>query len=141
MSDSTDHAVELFNQAMEFRAQGDLERAEELCAQAIGIFQNVEGENSPDGANLLNVLEAIRDERGNYDAALEAAQRAAAILDALGDDFSGEDATGVRLEAWSRLGNVYRHLAQYAKAEPLLKRALASLFRGGRQRSDSSYRR
>lgn len=125
MPDPTDHAVELFNQAMQSRAQGDLERAEELCAQSIEIFQNAEGENSPDAANLLNVLASMRDERGDYEGALEAAQRAINILDALGENFSGEDAARIRIEALSRLGNVQRHLARYPEAEIILKRALA----------------
>lgn len=125
MPDPTDHAVEIFNQAMDFRAQGDLERAEELCAQAIEIFQNAEGENSPDAANLLNVLASIRDERGDYEGAMDAAQRAANILDTLGENFSGDDAAHIRLEARSRLGNLERHLARYSEAEATLKRALA----------------
>ncbi len=125
MPETTEQAVELFNQAMELRAQGDLENAETFCTQAIAIFQNIDGENSPDAANLLNVLAAIRDERGDYEGAIDAAQRAVAILDALGDDFSGEDAAYLRLEAWNRLGNVHRHLAHYAQAEIILKRALA----------------
>lgn len=120
----TDHAVEVFNQAIESRAQGDLERAENLGAQAVEIFQDTEGVNSPDAANLLNVLASIRDERGDYDSALEAAQRAVNILDALGENFSGDDAAHVRLEAWSRLGNLQRHLARYPEAEIILKRAL-----------------
>ena len=47
MPDPTDHAVELFNQAMESRAQGDLERAESLGAQAIEIFQAALGAEHP----------------------------------------------------------------------------------------------
>ncbi len=125
MSDPADLAVELFNQALESRAQGDLERAQELCVQAIVFIQNADGENSPDAANLLNVLASIRDERGDYEGAIEAAQRAVKIVDALGDDFSGDDAAHVRIEAWSRLGNLQRHLARYPEAEIILKRALA----------------
>jgi tetratricopeptide (TPR) repeat protein len=124
MPDPTDHAVELFNQAQEVRAQGDLERAESLCAQAIEIFQNVEGENSPDAANLLNALTHWREERGDYEGAIEAAQRAVNILDALGADFSSEDAACVRIEAQSNLGNLLRHLARYPDAEAILKRTL-----------------
>ncbi len=138
MPDPTDHAVELFNQAMDFRAQGDLERADNLCAQAIEIFQNAEGKNSPDAANLLNVLASIRDERGDYDGAIGAAQRATNILDALGDDFSGDDAAHVRIEAWSRLGNLQRHLARYPEAEIILKRALALAIEAFGEASDEA---
>lgn len=138
MPDPTDQAVEIFNQALEARAQGDLERAESLCAQAIVFFQNVEGENSPDAANLLNVLASIREERSDYEGAIEAAQRAVNILDALGEDFSGDDAAHVRIEAWSRLGNVQRHLAHYAQAEAILKRALALAIEAFGEASDEA---
>lgn len=125
MPDPIEHAVELFNQAQEFRAQGDLGRAEKLCARAIRIFQKAEGKNSPDAANLLNVLAAIRDERGSYSRALAASRRALKILDTLGANFEGDDAAQVRLETLARLGNLHRHLAHYVAAEKFLKRALA----------------
>src|SRR5258708_7688992 len=124
MPDPTDHAAELFEQAMQARAQGDLTHALELCAQAIAIFQNVEGENSPDAANLLNALTHWREENGDYAGAVEAAQRATNILNALDAGFGREDAAHLRIEAWSNLGNLYRHLARYPEAETLLKRAL-----------------
>ena len=138
MPDPTDHAVKLFNQATEFRAQGDLERAEEFCAQAIEIFQTAEGENSPDAANLLNVLASIRDERGDYEGAINAAKRATNILDTLGENFSGDDAAHIRLEAWSRLGNLQRHLARYSEAEENLKRALALALESFGEASDEA---
>lgn len=124
MSDPTDAAVEIFEQALLARREGDLARAQSLCTRAIEIFQTAGGENSPDTANLLNMLAAIRNERGDYAGAIDAAQRAVNILDTLGDAFSGADAAMLRLEALGRLGDVERHLAQYALAETHLKRAL-----------------
>lgn len=125
MDDRTDQAVELFEHALGARAQGDWARAEQLCLAAIGIFQEVEGESSPDAANLLNALTHWREERSDYQGAIDAAERATAILDALGEDFSGEDAAHLRIEALSNLGNLHRQLARYPEAETILKRALA----------------
>lgn len=126
MSDPTNEAVELFNRARYARAQGDLETAETLSAQAIEMFQCAEGENSPDAANLLNALAYIRQKRGDYDGAVQAAEQSVHILGVLGAAFLGNDAALGRLEAWTRLGahaqqsrgSIARGLARHRSTGP-----------------------
>lgn len=117
--------VDLFKRATELCALGDLAQAAAFTEQSITHFQQADGENTPNAANLLNVLASLREEQSDYAGAVAAAEQSTKIVDTLGDDFTGEDATYVRIEAWSRLGNLYRHLARYPEAEALLVRALA----------------
>src|SRR4051812_42422490 len=121
--DNIETALNLHEQSQSALAQGNLSEAERLCVASLEIFQRVDGENCPDAANLLNALAQIREQRGDYDGALQACRQSLAILDLIRETFTGENASAVRLQALSHIGNIQRHRAQYPEAESTLQGA------------------
>jgi tetratricopeptide (TPR) repeat protein len=121
---SIQQAVELQERAWAFQAEGKLEDARQACQEALGLMEESEGPDSPDIANLLNDLADIESERQNFAAALALAERAHAIIVRLGDIFSGEEGTRIRLKTLELLGAIRRTLGDYAQAEGYLEPAL-----------------
>ena len=123
---NTDRAVELQEYAWTLQAEGRLDEAFKACREALQLIEADEGPDSPDAANILNDLAEIEKERQNFEAAVALAERARAILDALGDRFTGETAMLIRLRTLNLLGEIRRVQGDYACAEVDLDRALTT---------------
>lgn len=121
---SVDRAIELQQQAWNLQAEGRLDEAFDVCCEALRLIEVCEGSQSPDAANLLNDLAELQCDRQDFVAAMTFADRARAIVDALGDRFTGEDAARIRIKTFGLLGELQRIQGDYDNAEPALQRAL-----------------
>lgn len=125
MTDPTRSAIAWIQRAEEREALGECAAAEAGFARSAAGFELAEGLLSPDAANALNRLAALREARGAYASALEAAEHADAIMRAVGAQLTDEDATGIRLVTARLRGHLYERLARYPAAEATLTEALA----------------
>ena len=120
-----DKALKLHEQAWKLEEQGDIAGASKLCRQVLRIFQQEEGPNSPDIANVINDLADLERRLERFDKALALAQRAQDVLDALGRRFRGEVAAQIRGRTAIILGTLYREIGEFAAARKHLNNALA----------------
>src|SRR5690349_16464066 len=74
--------------------------------EAIARFEEAEGPDSPDVANLSNQLAQLLVQLGRHDEAEAAAARALAIIEPLLDRFEGPEGEQVRIESLTILGTV-----------------------------------
>ena len=123
---SVERAIELQERAWSLQAEGKLGEARFACREALRLLEESEGPDSPDVANLLNDLADIEIERQDFAAGLVLAERAHAIANRLGESFTGETATRVRIRTLGLLGAIQRTLGDYAAAELDLRQALAA---------------
>lgn len=107
---STEQAIELQEQAWVLQANGRLDEAADVCGEALRLVELHEGPKSPDTANLLNDLAEIESSRQHFALALSLAVRAFEIEDQLGEEFSGTDATHIRIKTRTLLGELRRML-------------------------------
>src|SRR5690242_21674984 len=122
---TTERAMELQELSWSLQAKGKLENASLACREALQLMEHSDGVDSPDVANLLNDLTEIEQERQNFEEALALAERARLIEDRLGERFTGEAATRIRIRTLALAGAVRRIQGDYAHAEDNLKNALA----------------
>jgi tetratricopeptide (TPR) repeat protein len=120
-----DKALKLHEEAWKLEEQGDIAGASKLCRQVLRIFEQEEGPNSPDIANVLNDLADLERRLERFDKALALAQRAQDVLDALGRRFRGEVAAQVRGRTATILGTAYRETGEFSAARKHLNQALA----------------
>jgi tetratricopeptide (TPR) repeat protein len=121
-ADPTDRAAALHSHAMELRDRGELGPARVACMRALPLFEKYSGRSHPDVANVLLELAAIEQDRGVYDRALAHTTRAAKILAPLRGDVIFDQ---LRVQAFSRLGDVHVARGEYRQAEKPLLRAVA----------------
>jgi len=120
-------AAELQERAWTLQSEGRLDEAFDACLAALAQSEAEDGAECPDAANLLNDLALIERDRLRYESALTYAQKAQAIELALGDRFTGETAVRIRAATSSLLGELWRLLGDYGRAETHLKQALAGM--------------
>jgi tetratricopeptide (TPR) repeat protein len=106
--------------------------AEQAALQALAIFEGEDGLDSPDVANLCNLLAEIAEAQGQYMAAEAHARRAWEIMERLGSGCVSTEAEAIRGDTLIRLGTALRGAARYAEAESWLVRALEHAERTGR---------
>ncbi|MEJ1962697.1 MAG: tetratricopeptide repeat protein [Gammaproteobacteria bacterium] len=121
---SLERALELQERSWQLESEGRLDEAARALREAIGLMELAEGSQAPDVANLLNELGAIENDRGDFDSATGLGERAWQILVALESEFTGEEATHIRIRTLSILGAACRSNALYADGERYLKLAL-----------------
>jgi tetratricopeptide (TPR) repeat protein len=119
-----DLAVQLHEQAVISLGQQRLPEAQDCCERSLGILEELEGEGSPDVANVSNTLAAICDQRGEWQAAIRHAMRAERIVSCIGSE--KPELREIRIQSLSLAGNVLRQRGDYAPAERLLVEALES---------------
>ncbi|OJY30833.1 MAG: hypothetical protein BGO98_29140 [Myxococcales bacterium 68-20] len=108
--------------ADEASSAGDHRRAERSCRQALAIFERIDGQRSPDVANLSITLSRILGGGGGDRAeALKAARRAWEILEPLRG--STPELSLLRFLARQQLGVALREAGDFRGARPLLLRA------------------
>ncbi len=122
---TVERAIELQEQSWNLQAEGKLAEASSACREALRLIERAEGADSPDVANLLNDLAEIEQERENFGDALALAERARSVEDALGERFTGETASQIRIRTLAIAGAIRRIQGDYAQAEGDLKEALA----------------
>jgi tetratricopeptide (TPR) repeat protein len=122
---TVERAIELQEQSWNLGAEGKLEEAACACREALRLIELAEGADSPDVANLLNDLAEIEQQRQNFPEALQLVERAFSIEEALGERFTGEEASRIRVRTLSVAGNIRRTQGNYQQAERDLKGALA----------------
>jgi tetratricopeptide (TPR) repeat protein len=98
--------------------------AQEAATCALAVFETEDGPDSPDVANLSNLLSSIAVSRTQYSLAEQHARRAWDIMERLGSRCSGPDADAIRIEALGGLGTAVRSAGRYDEAEPWLRRAV-----------------
>lgn len=121
---NADRAVELREQAWNLQVQGKLDEAATVVREALLILEESGEANSPDGANLLNDLTEIENERQSFQDALVLAERAQSIEDQLGDVFAGKGRAQIRARTMGLIGETCRMLGDFVRAEASLKEAL-----------------
>ena len=121
---SLDRAIELQQRCWSLQSAGRLDEARLACREALELMEGSDGLVSPDVANLLNDLADIEHERCNWQGAMELAERAQSVEDALADRLTGEAAARIRLRTLARLGATRRAQGDYTGAERDLMDAL-----------------
>jgi len=121
---SLERVIELQEQSWNLEAEGKLDEACHACREALRLMELADGVASPDVANLLNDLAEIEQERQNFAEALALAERAGLIEDALGERFTGEEASRIRARTLSISGEIRRIKGEYTRAEDDLRGAL-----------------
>src|SRR5436189_256000 len=105
--DPTEEAVKLHEEAVKAYHEGQTAQAETMFLSALELFETYDGADSPDVAAVLNDLGAIAEDRCDYEIAHKRFQRAAEIVEPLGDS-EDEDLQRLWLQSWSNLGRLTR---------------------------------
>lgn len=103
-----DRALELDEQSAQLESEGRLDEAEACCREALRLVREVEGESSPDVANLLNSLGAILQRRGKHGEAEQCARMALSIIEPLVPLFHSHDGRALLVQSLELLGSVLR---------------------------------
>lgn len=117
-------ALRRHEESYELRANGDLAGAEKACREALAMFEEIDGPEHPDTANLLQCLGSILDQQCRYDEAEACGRRAVAIMDKIAHLLEGPEAGLILIQSLGVLGTALRQKGQYAEAETVLKRAI-----------------
>jgi len=128
---SADGAIELYERAAALFAAGSWAAAERTALEARDRFLQEDGADSPDAANVSNLLSRIAAARGQYARSGEHACAAWEIMERLGNRCSGVEAEAIRLEALGNAGTALRLRGLYAEAERWLKRAIEHAEKNG----------
>ena len=78
-------ALELLRRAAEMRGQGQTAEADSLSAEGLTLVEKNAGSHSPTAARHLIWLAASREAQGDYEGARVTAERAVALLEAVGN--------------------------------------------------------
>jgi len=119
-----DAAIELYERAAALFSAGLWDGAERTAFKARDLFLQEDGLDSPDAANVSNLMSRIAAVRGQWVRSAEHARAAWAIMERLGNRFTGVEAEAIRLEAIGNVGTALRSLGLYGEAEPWLKLAI-----------------
>lgn len=119
-----DRAIGLYERAAAAAAAGLHDDADRSALEARDLFLQEDGPDSPDAANVSNLLSRIAAARGHYARSAEHARVAWEIMERLGDRCSSVEADAIRLEALANTGTALRSQGLYAKAAPLLELAI-----------------
>jgi tetratricopeptide (TPR) repeat protein len=119
------NAIWLHHQALAAMDEGRLWVAEAAAVSSLEIFEEEDGPDSLDAANVATTLGAIAEARGDLAAAFEHARHAWRVMEALEEPCVGDKADAIRVEALGRAGAALREMARYDEAEPWLRRAVA----------------
>ena len=128
-----DDGIALHEGASAACSAGQWGEAEQATRLALAIFEGVDGLDSPDVANLSNLLSEIAEAQGQYAAAEAHARRAWEIMERLGTGCGGPEAEAIRGDALIRLGTALRGAGRYAEAESWLLCAVEHAERTGRE--------
>ena len=128
-----DDGIALHEGASAACSAGKWSEAEQAARLALAIFEGEDGADSPDVANLSNLLSEIAEAQGQYAAAEAHARRAWEIMERLGRRCESPEAEAIRGDALIRLGTALRGAGRYAEAETWLVRALEHAERTGRE--------
>jgi tetratricopeptide (TPR) repeat protein len=128
---SADGPIELYEQAGALFSAGLWDAAERTAFEARDLFLQEDGPDSPDAANVSNLMSRIAAVRGQWARSGEHARDAWAIMERLGNRCAGVEAEAIRMEAIGNVGTALRSLGLYAEAEPWLKLAIEHAERGG----------
>ncbi|MEK6253044.1 MAG: tetratricopeptide repeat protein, partial [Actinomycetota bacterium] len=112
-SDHLAEATRLHEFALRERAAGRPGNAAPVCLEAVAILERECGHSSPEVANVLNTLGAVREDLSDYGAAEGDYRRAGAILAGI----EGDDGVLVRLRVrtmsnLARINRVHGHLEE-----------------------------
>ena len=121
---SIEHAIELHEGAMAALEGGRWAEAEAAALESRRIFEREDGPESPDVANICNLLSGIAEAQVQYAAALEYAHHAWDLMQRLGSRCEGPEAESIRLEALARVGTALRCAGRYTEAEAWFLRAI-----------------
>ena len=128
-----DEGIALHERASAACSAGQWGEAEQAARLALAIFESGDGVDSPDVANLSNLLSEIAEAQGQYAAAEAHARRAWEIMERLGNRCESPEAEAIRGDTLIRLGTALRAAGRYAEAETWLIRALDHAERTGRE--------
>ena len=128
-----DEGIALHERASAACSAGQWGEAEQAARLALAIFESGDGDDSPDVANLSNLLSETAEAQGQYAAAEAHARRAWEIMERLGSRCDSPEADAIRGDALIRLGTALRGAGRYAEAESWLIRALEHAERSGRE--------
>ena len=118
-------AVQKYEDAEAALDRGDFARSDALHLESIALFQKASGRHSLDAASVYTSLAGLRQQTGDLDGALNAANEAESIVADLSvEDPSGSDLHKVRVQAWVQIGSIHRQRAEYDQSEAWLQRAL-----------------
>jgi tetratricopeptide (TPR) repeat protein len=128
-----EEAIELHERASASCSAARWNEAEQAARLALAIFESEDGLDSPDVANLSNLLSEIAEAQGQHAAAESNARRAWEIMERLGSRCSGPEAEGIRGDALIQLGTALCGAGKYDEAESWLVHALEHAERTGRE--------
>ncbi len=119
-----EHAIELQDKGWTLVHKGKIADGLTQIEEALRFFELIEGEDSPDVANLLNDVAEIENSLERFKLAIAHATRSMEITAKLGRKFNGEDAARIRARSRTILGTVHRELGDYKLGEKFLLDAL-----------------
>jgi tetratricopeptide (TPR) repeat protein len=128
---SAECAIELYERAAALFAAGSWAGAERAALEARDRFLREDGPDSPDAANVSNLLSRIAAAVGQYARSGDHARAAWEIMERLGDRCTGVEAEAIRLQALGNAGTALRSRGLYAEAEPWLKLAIVYAEKSG----------
>jgi tetratricopeptide (TPR) repeat protein len=123
MSTEIERAREFYEKAHQAEEQNQSNLAEIYYVKSATLFQKIGGMHSIDAAQAFTALSSLRERRGDYSGALCSAKHSARIMEMQGIEFSSRRADEIRLQTWSLIGNLYRHMGRYSEAEQILRHA------------------
>lgn len=134
---TVEDALSCQEQAAEAAARMDLAAAVSIAGRAASIMEQVEGPYSPDLANLLTDLASYQDRAGRYGEARASSSRANEILEALENDYPGDETLAkLRLNALGQYGTALRNTGDLAGAEKTFRQAIAIAVQAGGNESE-----
>jgi tetratricopeptide (TPR) repeat protein len=122
---TAERAIELQERAWALQVEGKLSEAAACCRKAIDLMTQSEGPESADVANLLNDLAGIQIAQEDFRASLTTAEQALKIEKVSPELWTGQTLSAVRIRTLTLIGTTYRTLGEYARAETILREALA----------------
>jgi len=122
-NDPLDHACALHDRSMDAREEGRFTDALAPALEALALFEEHEGPEHPDVANVLNNLGTVLAELARYDEAETYLRRSVDIMEALGSGH-GPAIEMIRGQSMRALGDLYRMMGRYRDAERLLRSSL-----------------
>jgi hypothetical protein len=89
---SVDDAIDLHDRAVALQERTQLAEAEDCCRRSLLLFEQIDGSEHPDVANVLNTLASICAQCGRHAEAEGHALRAERIMEKLGARVEGIEA-------------------------------------------------
>src|SRR5688572_23479805 len=114
--DAIQEAVRLHDLAVQYRAEGNHDKAKPASLRSLRILEKAVGPNHPDVANVLNTLASTYEDLDQYEEAEKLCLRSVQIMETIaGDPALDDDIARIQVQSLGSLAGVYRAQGRYDK--------------------------